>query len=171
MTEAPKKPFLKALMLSFFTLGLFLSLAIFAEKKDFLSKKIFSKNILPKGLSKHLMVDVPSGKNNDQDPFFYSSIGSLKEEAEATDAGSENESIFHTYTLELNKTSDQAKAEESIEKYKALGLNAYYTPLRNSGHLIFRIRNGVYGDIKMASKDQRKILKKFGIKSKVIQLE
>jgi SPOR domain len=84
---------------------------------------------------------------NDQPPsdegFFYSTLGSTVAREEAA-LKREDPTPEELYTIELGVSERKEEAESMVAAMQAQGVDAFYTPLNHGGHVIYRIRRGLY---------------------------
>lgn len=80
-----------------------------------------------------------------EDGFFYNAIGTLPDdETAAATPKSASGPAKSSYTLEVLMTEDRQQAEDLIETLRDKGIDAYYTPLSRAGHVLYRVRRGIY---------------------------
>ena len=94
---------------------------------------------------------------------FYDGIG-------AAPARARVETTQSSYTLELNLTGSLEEAEALVRKFKVQGVEAYFTPLSRGGHIVYRVRHGIYIDHDAAMKAQATLKTAYKIGAKVVQL-
>ena len=58
--------------------------------------------------------------------------------------GKQSQAQEKGFTIEFKKTAEIKDAEELIEKLADQHIDAYYTPLKNNGKVIYRIRTGLF---------------------------
>lgn len=100
---------------------------------------------------------------------FYNSIGTLpnslvKQSQTAAHAKGDR------YTLELEVTTNQTKADKVLDEYQARGLEAYYTPVQKGAQVYYHVRQGIFQNKKAATIAASELLSKRNIHSKVIVL-
>lgn len=107
------------------------------------------------------------------DGFFYPAIGGADGEEEAELAAPEKKSAGGrtTYTIELLVTKDRVEAETLIDELKEQGLEAYYTPLSRAGHVVYRVRRGIFTTLKEADQAAAQLKLAAAPGAKVIKLQ
>lgn len=95
---------------------------------------------------------------------YYKSVGQVVDAPEA------NTALKAKYTVEILATTNRVEAEKLVNKLKDDGVDAFYTPLQNDTHVVYRVRQGIFagqGQAKLAVKK----LQDNGFSGKVIQLD
>ncbi len=100
--------------------------------------------------------------------YFYTSVGNEQDEAIAekdTSPGIEG------YTLEIKSTADRVEAERIVDRLAEKGIEAFYTPLAADGHIVYRIRRGIYPNQTEAEAAAGLLAKQHHVSAKVTRLQ
>ncbi|MBM4254257.1 MAG: hypothetical protein FJ146_20005 [Deltaproteobacteria bacterium] len=84
------------------------------------------------------------GRDDDESGgFFYRSVGSIAASMAATKV-EPKPTPEALYTVELAVFEQKEEAETLVAALQAQGNDAYYTPLNHQGHVIYRVRRGLF---------------------------
>ena len=136
-----------------------LAFAIFSSILITLNK-FFSKNIISKDKENPLT-------QSQEQTLFYKTIGQYK----SPQKNNQHIKLENQYTLEFDIQNSQKEALELIDHLAKKGVTAYYTPLQKNGKVIYRVRKGVFANMKEAKSIAQKMKNKQKISSKVIKLK
>ena len=107
-------------------------------------------------LSSRAHVATMSRASADGPPLFYAVIGRTPDEF----TGRESTAATTTqFTIELGHAKTEGEATQAIMKLKTQGIDAFFTPLHRSGHVIYRIRNGIFQNAEAAMKERDRLAK------------
>lgn len=111
-------------------------------------------------------------------PFFYNSVGhapAADGEGDAAMPPLEPGMAGHlsdgSYTLELKISANRGEAEQMVDEYRDLGVEAYYTPLARAGKVLYRIRRGIYPSRRAAERAAVDLRQRQAVEAKVVQLQ
>lgn len=105
-------------------------------------------------------------KTVDAGDFFYQAIGAAPEGEAAPRAD-----LKLSYTLELKVAASKDEAEALIDDLSAHGVEAYYTPLSRQGHVVYRVRRGVFPTQKAASQAALALREQHKVAARVVKLQ
>ena len=99
---------------------------------------------------------------------FYKTIGNAParplKRAKATNP------LTDKYTLEFKVANSRGEAERIIDLLREMGVKAHYTPLSRGGHVVYRIRQGIYSSRKIAQREAIALRAKKDLAARVIKL-
>ena len=98
---------------------------------------------------------------------FYKTIGGAPEGT----VPAPNLATKQSYTLEIKVTSTREDAEKVIDGLTAQGVEAYYTPLSRQGHVVYRVRRGVFTSHKAASLAAIALKEQHHVGTKIVKLQ
>ena len=102
------------------------------------------------------------------DPLPYDTVGdypSFEEGSSANPAVQEKK-----YTLELGLCNDKTCIERSLKSLSRNGVDAFYTPARANGKIVYHIRRGIFSSRKSAEKAQSMIHLEKKLEANVVEL-
>lgn len=100
-------------------------------------------------------------------PFFYKSIGIGPDAATAAPSAP----LKVSYTLELKVATSKDEAEKMIDELEAQGIEAYFTPLSRQGHVVYRVRRGIFPSQKAATKAAVALKEQHQVGARVVKLQ
>ena len=117
-------------------------------------------------------INPKSGPGSDQGGFFYKSLG----QTPVNTGGSDDTNVVKVanasgYTVEFSAYTRQREAEQLVDSLKTKGITAYYTPLSDSGRIVYRVRKGLYSQEAQATVEARSLAKVLGKEPKVVRLD
>ena len=105
--------------------------------------------------------------------LFYEQIGRIPEgfvePQEVAVLGGENERV-EQFTLEMSVVESREIAEKKIAELSAKGILAFFTPYNRSGHVVYRIRQGIFASESEAKVKRDQVEKRFKMSSRVVKL-
>ena len=124
-------------------------------------------------------------KSDSPDEFFYSTVGEVGSDdsdqigaAPGDERGSDALGQVHadrmgsaSFTLEFDVFRDRENAEKLIDDLRQKGIDAYFTPLSRAGHVVFRVRRGIYPSRKEAEKASVAMNGLGGPPAKIVKLQ
>jgi hypothetical protein len=123
---------------------------------------------LPGKLSRNSKIQDAASQPEGGPAFFYQAIGQGAGEASPDTAAPAGRS---RYTLELKVAKSREEAEELIDSLHNAGIDAYYTPLSRAGHIVYRVRRGIYSSPAEANKAAGLLAAGTKVKAKVVKLQ
>ncbi len=123
--------------------------------------------LLSRGLKKTKIIGAPSiaaiyKQNNDSadaaKPVFYESVG-----ASPKPSFQNRIKQASRFTIELANFTEREDAETLLLQLKSRGIEGFYTPMRRGGHVIYRVRLGMFTN----PDDAQKVLAKVNSAAKV----
>jgi cell division septation protein DedD len=99
---------------------------------------------------------------------FYTSVGGSS--PTSNDSSSANR-ISSRFTIEIAALSSQSDAEHLLMKLKSKGIDGFYTPVRRSGEVIYRVRTGMFTNMDDAEKSLLKVASLSNVKGTVAKLQ
>jgi len=103
-------------------------------------------------------------------PLFYTSIGHAPSNFRRPNLSKNRKSKLRNFTLEISTSKTKMGANKALKKLSKKGIQAYYTPLSNQGHVIYRIRTGIFKTHDKAIAMSRKLRISKNIKTRPIRL-
>jgi len=102
--------------------------------------------------------------------FFYHAIGRV-----SRDLGLGSPAALAPgktrYTLEFQMVTSRDQAEAAIDTLHKKGIDAYFTPLAHGGHVIYRVRRGIYTTPKAARQAALALRSQHAVAAKVVMLQ
>ncbi|SMF79407.1 SPOR domain-containing protein [Pseudobacteriovorax antillogorgiicola] len=74
------------------------------------------------------------------------------------------------YTVELSSSQNEKEAQRLVKKLSMEGVEAFYTPLNQRGHVVYRVRSGIYNSREQALKQASFLAREYRIKGQVERL-
>lgn len=96
--------------------------------------------------------------------YFYSTIGSLKPEAQISSTQN-----LQSYSLEVFTTESESRAKSEVEKLTQGGFDAFYTPFNRNGEVVYKVRIGLFQDPSSARKEAKQLSQKRGIQTRIVR--
>jgi len=100
-------------------------------------------------------------------PFFYSTIGTSNPHS----IQAQFSQSLQKYTVHIRSFYQLREAEDLLKKLHNAGFFAYYTPVRQDGHVQYHVRLGIYSDAHEAEKSVGTLQKKLALKGSVTHLQ
>ncbi len=117
---------------------------------------------------KNLVTGLKPKKNN---VVFYKTVGDAPKRTVEEGLKKSASMPQKRFTLELEVTNNQTKADIILDNLQERGIEAYYTPIQKAGKVYYHIRQGLFSDRLRASKEAKKVLNKRNIEAKIIALK
>jgi hypothetical protein len=122
--------------------------------------------------NRHSGIDPSSGAGSDHGGFFYKSLGQTPvNNQESDDSNVVKVASASGYTVEFSAHPRQREAEQIVDSLRTKGITAYYTPLSDSGRIVYRVRKGLYTEEAQATVEAKSLAKVLGKEPKVVRLE
>ena len=100
-------------------------------------------------------------------PLFYKSVGTAQKAGESLQ---KTKHLASRYTLEFKVVRERAEAEQEVDRLIDQGVQAFYTPLQNKGHVVYRVRRGVYDTLVLAKREAKRLSSVKKLQTKIIPL-
>lgn len=108
----------------------------------------------------------PRASEASPDPLPYESVGNYPAiDEDVTNLAQEKE-----YTLELGTCQDKDCIAKTLQSLSRKGIEAFYTPSKADGKLIFHIRKGIFTSRRSAEKAQMNLTKEKRVTANVVEL-
>lgn len=127
--------------------------------------KVQPRKLWQHWMPKAEMVNPTTPKTKVSSSVFYRTLGG----EEKTKGQRNSPSQELGFTVELGVVRRESEARKMIDDFSKVGIEAYYTPLQQKGHVIFRVRRGVF-DHEDAAEAERVSLETKNIKGAVRKL-
>ena len=152
-----------------FAIGLFFLVVVGGTFSAAILRKKFTQGFQVRQTSKAPAVSQEMApKTAEPKAVFYTSVGGS---SNTNEAGLASEQISNRYTIEVAQVGSQTEAEQILLKMRSRGVDGFYTPVRRGGHVIYRIRLGVYANADDATKSLAKIAGSANINGRVARLQ
>jgi cell division septation protein DedD len=122
-------------------------------------------------LKKNILAVLPTNTNTETSNtnlLFYKSVGVAPEDFKKPTTRTTRKT---SYTLEITAVRSKAKADRIVKALAKKSIQAFYTPLNKQGHVIYRIRTGVFPSQKQANRTAKRLKLSSNILTKTSKLQ